>query len=56
MSKKDLEEADLPESDNPSQNSQIANSIRNQGSADPDDYPRDKKKAPKEAITPSRST
>jgi hypothetical protein len=53
MSKKDLEEADLPEGDNPSQNSQIANAVRNQGAVDPEEYPRDKKKAGKRSTNSS---
>ncbi|MGB5780081.1 hypothetical protein [Allopontixanthobacter sediminis] len=39
MSKKDMENADLPTSDNPGQNSQLANSIRNQSVVTPEDYP-----------------
>lgn len=39
MSKKDMEDADLPKSDNASQNSQLANSIRNQSAVTPEDYP-----------------
>lgn len=44
MTKKDMREADLPETDNPGQDSQTANAIRNQSSVEPDDYPADKKK------------
>ena len=39
MSRKDLEAADLPQGSNPSQNSQIANAIRNQSVVKPTDYP-----------------
>lgn len=39
MSRKDLEEADLPQGSNPSQNSQIANAVRNQSVVKPTDYP-----------------
>ncbi len=48
MSKKDLERADLPESDNPSQNSQLANAVRVQSTVDPGQYPRDKRESGKE--------
>ncbi len=44
MSDKDRENADLPESDNPSQNSQLANAIGNQSSARPGQYPAEKRK------------
>lgn len=39
VSKKDMDDADLPKSDNASQNSQLANSIRNQSVVTPEDYP-----------------
>lgn len=53
MSKKDIEEADLPETDNPSQNSQLANSIRNQSAVTPEDYPLEKRNPAKGAPEPA---
>jgi len=44
MTKQDLENADLPQGSNPSQNSQTANAIRNQSTVKPSDYPAQKRK------------
>lgn len=52
MSKKDMEEADLPKTDSPGQNSQLANSIRNQSSVTPEDYPLEKRDPAKGAPKP----
>ena len=44
MTRKDLENADLPEGGNASQNSRTANAIRNQSAVKPSDYPEEKRK------------
>ena len=49
MTKQNMEDADLPEADNPSQNSQTANAIRNQSTVRPGEYPAEKRKAGKTA-------
>ena len=49
MTKKDMKEADLPDTDNPGQDSQTANAIRNQSSAKPEDYPEEKRRSAKES-------
>ena len=51
MTKKDLENADLPEGNNPSQNSQTANAVRNQSTVKPSDYPEEKRK---KTVTPKK--
>lgn len=45
MTKKDMKEADLPQAENSSQNSQTANAIRNQSSVRPANYPNNERKA-----------
>lgn len=43
MTEKDLKKAQLPKTDNPSKNSEIADSIRNQSTVEPEDYPTEKR-------------
>lgn len=50
-----MDKADLPKSDNPSQNSQIANAIRNQSTVKPEDYPKEKRR-PEEARADRKRT
>lgn len=52
MTRKDMKEADLPDTDNPGQDSQTANAIRNQSTVKPEDYPEEKRKAAKESSGP----
>lgn len=44
INEKDLKNAELRKTDNPSKNSEITDSIRNQLTVDPEDYPADKRK------------
>lgn len=48
MTRKATREAILPDTDNPSQESQTANAIRNQSSVKPEDFPEHKRNAAKE--------
>jgi len=52
MTRKNMKEADLPDTDNPGQDSQTANAIRNQSTVKPEDYPEKKGRAAKEPSGP----